>query len=279
MKKNIIKSFPFLSPKKHLSQHFLIEAKIKERMIASCHLTKQDIVLEIGPGLGALTQEIIKRVKHLYTVESDPLLYEKLAQQLSQDNLTMFCEDFLKINFKTLPLLTKIIGNLPYHISTPILEKLIRNRDRLKEAFLTVQLEFAQRLVAPVNSKDYGALTCFVQYYADVSILFKISALSFRPIPKVNSCFIHLNFLPPAFPAQNEDYLSQIIQQAFVLRRKKIVNSLSLLIGKGKLLEILNHLKINENLRAENLTLKNYIDIANRSFQGRERREKTSSPD
>ncbi|MCK5579760.1 MAG: ribosomal RNA small subunit methyltransferase A [Candidatus Omnitrophica bacterium] len=246
---------------KHLGQNFLVNDIIKDRIIDSCNLQATDTIMEIGPGQGALTQGIIKNVANFYAIEKDIRFIDTLKAQFPQAHIIQ--ADILKYDFKKLPQNFKVIGNLPFNISSPIIEKLIYHRQNIHDAFLTVQLEFGERLTAKPNRKDYGSLSCFIQYYADIEILFKIPRWAFRPIPKVTSCFLHLTFREPQLKATDEKLLFRIIQTAFRQRRKKISNALLSIIPKEKLTDILEKLKLNQTLRAENLTLQNYVDISN----------------
>ncbi len=248
-------------PKKHLSQSFLVDENIQQRIITACDLDPKDTVLEIGPGRGALTKYLSEKVHQTYAIETDASLCQELRDRFDPSHVTIIHADFLKYDLKTLPKGIKVIGNLPYHISTPIIEKLLANRHLFCDLFLTVQLEFGQRMAAKVNSKDYSALSCFVQYCCGVKVLFKIRNTSFRPVPKVTSCFMQLTPRKPADEVKREDYLFKVIQQIFRQRRKKIANALLPVMEKDKAQAILERLKIDESLRAENLTLKNYVSI------------------
>jgi 16S rRNA (adenine1518-N6/adenine1519-N6)-dimethyltransferase len=273
-------------PKKHLGQNFLTDIRIQQKIVQSCDLKPEDVVVEIGPGEGVLTRAIAPQVKRLICVETDRDLIGPL--QMSFPNVPpldgippeaatsignpveIVHADFLKWDFFSLchsresgnPI--KVIGNIPYYISTPIIEKLIEDRTRLSSAFLTVQLEFGQRLTAKPGGKDYGSLSCFAQYYADIKMLFKIKNTCFKPAPKVDSCFLRLTMRPYSQKAGDEGFLFKLIQTAFQQRRKNIVNSLKGLVGKEELEGALENLGINFNARPENLTLSNYIDLCNR---------------
>ena len=247
--------------KKHLGQNFLIDPNIKRRLLEHCSLTTNDIVWEIGPGRGALTSELVQMANKIYAIEKDRSLVELLQQNFPAPNLTIIAADFLTVDLNQLPAPTKVIGNLPYNISTPIIERLIHHRQWLTDLFFTVQLEFGRRLTAQPHTKDYGSLSCFVQYYADVELLFRIKNTAFRPIPKVHSCFIHMKFRPPHTPASDENFLFALIRTAFQQRRKKLVNSLYPLIGKEGM-EVLQKKGIDLNARAENLAVKDYVRLA-----------------
>jgi len=249
--------------KHHLGQNFLIDQNILSKMTAVIGLGPHDTVLEIGPGRGALTEKILASGATLFAVEKDPDLAEHLAATIRCDRFHLIRDDFLAYDLTQCPALTRVLGNIPYNISTPILNKLIDNRKLLTDVFLTTQWEFAQRLAAQPGTKDYGALTCYLRYYADLETLFKISARCFRPVPRVASCFLRLSFRPPELRAHNEAWLSHVIQTAFRQRRKKILNSLAGLCGKQQIENLLDKLQISHDRRADQLDLNDFIRIAN----------------
>lgn len=249
------------SPKKNLGQNFLTDIRIQQKIIQSCDLRPEDVVVEIGPGQGVLTRLIAPRVKKLICVETDRDLIDPLRSNLPS-SVEIVHADFLKWDMSHLPDGIKVIGNIPYYISTPIIEKLIEDKTKVSAAFLTVQLEFGQRLTAKAGGKDYGSLSCFAQYHADIKMLFKIKNTCFRPAPKVDSCFLRLNMRPHPEQVEGiEEFLFKLIRTAFQQRRKNIVNSLKGLVGKEKLEDSLKVLGIDFNSRPENLTLSNYIGL------------------
>ena len=248
--------------KKNLGQNFLTDIRIQQKIIQACDLKIEDVVVEIGPGSGALTRLIAPKVKRLICVETDRDLIGPLRSGLAS-SAEIVHADFLKWDMSHLPSEVKVIGNIPYYISTPIIEKLIQDRTKFSAAFLTVQLEFGQRLTAKAGGKDYGSLSCFAQYYADIKMLFKIKNTCFKPAPKVDSCFLRLMMKALPDPiARDEEFLFKLIPTAFQQRRKNIVNSLKGLAAKEKLEESLKSLGINPNARPENLTLSNYIALS-----------------
>lgn len=249
--------------KKHLGQHFLIDENTKNRIIDAAGLSADDAVLEIGPGLGALTQMILKTGAGVHAIEKDSALIPQLKQKVDSKNFHLIEADFLKHDLSRLPSISKVLGNIPYNISSPIIEKLITCRSKFQDIFLTTQLEFAQRLTAHPGTKDYGALTCFIQYYADVKILFKISPNCFRPVPKVTSCFLEIHFREPELKAQNEDLLFKITRAAFQQRRKKIENALAGISEKKTIEKTLDALKIKKGSRADHVSLEDYIRLTN----------------
>ncbi|MCK5081858.1 MAG: ribosomal RNA small subunit methyltransferase A [Candidatus Omnitrophica bacterium] len=251
-------------PKKSLGQNFLINPNVIKRIIASCDLKPTDTILEIGPGKGALTHALSEQAQKVIAIEKDDHLAAQLTQTFKDTNVDVIPADILKYPFDKLPSNVKIIGNLPYNIATPIIEKAINYRKKFYAFYMTVQLEYGQRITAGPDSKSYGSLSCFVQYYADTKILFKIKNSSFQPIPKVQSCFLQLNLLEkPKHKAQDEKCLFKIIRACFGQRRKTIANTLSTIVHKEKTVELLKTLDINPKLRAENISLKKYVQISN----------------
>ncbi len=249
--------------KKSFGQNFLVDINMRERIILSAELRKEDVVIEIGPGQGALTQLIAPYVKQFMAIEADRDLIPLLKPLTEQHpSLTVIQADFLKWEFENLAAPVKVIGNIPYNISTPIIERLIENRSKISKAFLTVQLEFAQRLVAKPNTSDYGSLSCFVQLYTNPKILFKISKGCFSPTPKVDSAFVELEFKDQlALPQEQAKGLSTMIQTIFTQRRKTMLNALSLVINKEQAGEVLTQLDIASQRRPETLSLDDYIKI------------------
>lgn len=255
---------PRFVPKKSLGQNFLISPHIRDKIIASCDLQKEDTVLEIGPGHGVLTEPISQRVKSVIAVETDKQLADRLKDQFKNSPVEIIHADILDFPFETLPAPMKIIGNLPYNIATPIIAKVIRHREKFDSFYLTVQLEHGLRMIAVPSTKDYGSLSCFLQYYAQIKKIFNIKNTAFSPPPKIQSCFLRIHFYKePPFQARDENLLFKIIRQAFQQRRKTILNSLSPMRDKEYLREMFTSLSIDPALRAENVSLSDYVRIAN----------------
>ena len=251
-------------PKKSLGQNFLVNPGIVRRIIDACDLKPTDTVLEIGPGKGALTHFFSEHVANVIAIEKDGQLAEQLKKTFKNTHVNIVAADILKYPFDKLPDDVKIIGNLPYNIATPIIEKVLENRKKFRVFFLTVQLEYGQRIAAKPNSKSYGSFSCFVQYYPDPKILFKIGNSSFRPVPKVQSCFLRLDLSKePKYKVDDEAFLFRIIRGCFGQRRKTIANSLSVVLDKGMISDLLETLNIDPKLRAENLDLEEYVRISN----------------
>lgn len=256
-------------PLKSLGQNFLVDERVQQKIVDSCQLKSDDVVVEIGPGKAAITRRILPLVKQLIVIEKDRQLAPLLKEEFKGSSLEVIEGDFLKWDMATLPKGAIVVGNIPYYISTPIIEQILAHRDKVARAYLTVQLEFGERLAANSGNKDYGSLSCFVQYYADVKVLFKISRGSFHPSPKVESCFVSLIMKPkPDVVANHEEQLFKMIQTAFTQRRKTIMNALGFIIEKEKLEKILIKFNIDPKSRPENLTLSNFIDIHNDHMNG-----------
>jgi 16S rRNA (adenine1518-N6/adenine1519-N6)-dimethyltransferase len=214
------------APRKGLSQNFLIDANIVRKIAASA-VQKGDRVLEIGPGPGALTEEMLRRGADVYAIEKDPRFARALSR-LGTDHLQIFESDFLTFPLEELrshaPM--KVIANLPYHIASPILEKLCSAHSLFSSAYVMVQREMAERIVARKGTKEMGSFTVFLKMYAEASIAVKVSRHCFYPAPKVDSSVVKLDFrLPPlADPAP----FFTLVRRAFQQRRKMLRSTLSI---------------------------------------------------
>ncbi|MFC1883529.1 16S rRNA (adenine(1518)-N(6)/adenine(1519)-N(6))-dimethyltransferase RsmA [Thermodesulfobacteriota bacterium] len=258
-------------PIKKLGQHFLVDGDIIRRIIKKASLSPQHSVLEIGPGRGALTIPLAKSVKQLYAVEKDQRLADLLSEKLSDagiNNVTIFNEDILKWDFHKMGpdphSKVLVIGNLPYNISSPVLDKLVKNRLIISKAVLMFQQEVAQRLTAVPSEKAYGALTLLIQYHAFCRPLINVNKKAFYPVPKVDSTVLEIDFERP-YPkrASSEDEFRTIVKGAFAHRRKKLSNSLlkslSLDDGQRKINEALEKCGIDPSRRAETLSMDEFI--------------------
>ncbi|NLE65169.1 MAG: ribosomal RNA small subunit methyltransferase A [Elusimicrobia bacterium] len=249
--------------KKRLGQNFLVDRRVLSRIVEACDLSPEETVLEIGPGQGALTCVIMPCVRELIAVEADRQLVERLTGEFSGTNLRIVHADFLKFGLGDLPGPLKVVGNLPYYISTPIITKVLENRERFTSLFMTVQLEFGERLLAPVGSKQYSSFTCWVNYFAKPTMLFKIRPGAFRPVPKVESCFMRLDMRrDPAVPVRDELLFLRIIRTAFLQRRKTLANALGVVAPKDVLMEACRRADISPGLRPEDLSLEDYARLS-----------------
>ncbi len=252
-----------LRPKKTLGQNFLIDANIRRKIIETAELKREETVLEIGAGLGVLTEAIAPLVKRVIAVETDGRFCRELRKKFADKNVDVIEKDFLKLDLTILPAPLKIIGNLPYYITSPILERILAHQQSFDTIFITVQLEFGERMVACPHTKEYSALSCFVQYYTKPKMIFKIRKTSFKPVPKVDSCFLKLVPREHKPKAVNEHLLFKIIPQAFQQRRKTILNTLRGVVTKEVLLKTFEKLQIQPHLRAENLTVTDFVNLTN----------------
>lgn len=261
-----------IRPRKRLGQHFLQDPSIADRIIAQARFTNTDVAIEVGAGLGALTIPILAHVSHVVAVEKDPLLIAILKERLplkEKEKITLVTEDMLKLPVKEIydkfNQKLKILGNLPYNISSPFLKKLMDNRNYIKTAVLMFQYEFAQRLAAGPRKKEYGALSVITQYCAHVSPLMRIKREAFYPKPKVDSMVVEIDFEKP-YPSRAEDELlfQRIVKAAFSHRRKTILNSLErglVPVSREILEQALKKCRIDPKRRAETLSIDEYIGL------------------
>lgn len=258
-----------LKPKKSLGQNFLIDKNIQRKIIDACELRPCDIVLEIGGGRGELTRLIADNADKVYCLEIDRYLCKTLKDGLKgYTNIKIINQDILKFNlkknFKNSKNKIKVIGNLPYYITTPIIEHLLKYREKIITVFITVQKEFARRLTALAGSKDYGSFSCFAQYYTKAKILFLIKKGCFRPQPNVDSTFLRLEIrkVPPV-KINDERLFFKIIRGAFNKRRKTLRNSLKGIVSTERLEVFFNKYNIDTNTRPECLALEDFAKLAN----------------
>lgn len=247
-------------PKKNFGQNFLTDQIILGRIIDALSLNKHDEVLEIGCGKGALTERILAKEVNLRGVEIDRDLIEELNLiKLKNRNLDVLNEDILKINLKDISeSKLRIVGNLPYNISSKIMLWSIKNKDMIEDVHFMLQKEFAERLISSPNKKSYGRLSILAQLFFNVEELFDVPSESFFPEPKVDSLFLRLK------PKENKDLeyldiecLQNVTLKAFTKRRKKISSGLKELLTK----EDLKKINIDPGLRPENLSIADYISI------------------
>ncbi len=260
-----------IKPKKSLGQNFLVDKNIQNKIIAACDLSDEDIVLEIGSGRGDLTLRLVQNVKSVLALEIDRRLHPGLELGLIKyDNCRIIKSDILKFDLdkyladNLIKQKIKVIGNIPYYISSPIIEYLINHRQLINHAFLTVQKEFGRRVSSPPGSKEYGSFSCFVQYYCRCRILFEIKRNSFVPAPNVDSCFLSLAFRDkPPVDVEDEAAFFKLIRTAFNQRRKTLRNSLESLASPGEIEEYLGAAGLDKNIRPEDLGLEEFCGLSN----------------
>ncbi len=219
-----------VSPRKKMGQNFMIQEENLEAVAGALHIKEGDVVVEIGPGLGFLTRDLLKRQARVVAVEKDPAFVKYLKDLFKDQSLQVIESDILKVDLKKDlhfkdPI--KVIGNIPYHITSPLLEWLIVQKSIISEAILTLQWEVASRLTAKPGSKAWGALSIFVQVYARVELVKKIHKSHFYPAPNVDSAVVKLTFSDqPFYPIRNEEVFFGLVRRAFQKRRKTLLNSL-----------------------------------------------------
>lgn len=253
-------------PKKHWSQNFLRDENIALKIANSLKLTKPFLIIEIGPGKGILTKYLLNKASKLLAIEIDPVLAENLPKSLNYPpNLQIIQQDFLEWDlvdpegkefFKN----AVIVGNLPYHITSPIVFKVLDHRDQFQQAVFTMQKEVAKRIAASPGSKKYGILSIFCQFYATVEFLFVIPAKVFFPQPQVDSAVVRFSFLPGAEKELlNPLIFREIVRLTFSQRRKMLRNTLLKRFSET----ILSQLTLDLTRRPESLSVKEFVDLAN----------------
>lgn len=213
--------------RKHLGQNFLFDPSILLNIIGSADLSETDTVFEIGPGPGRLTRLLAERVKKVIAIELDHYLYNKLTEGLKDcNNIDLVLGDVLKFPFERLDCF-KVVANIPYYITTPIIFRLIETAQALESMTLTIQKEVAERIVAGPGTKDYGVLSIMVQFRTEPELKFIIPKEAFKPVPKVDSAVIHMKLRKkPAVSVQDEELFTRLVRTAFSQRRKTLSNSL-----------------------------------------------------
>lgn len=276
----IIKKYGF-GFQKRFGQNFLIDGNVVEKIVREAGITKDDFVLEIGPGIGTMTQILCENAREVAAVEIDKNLIPILAETLaSYDNVTVINEDILKVDVRKLaeeknggrPI--KVVANLPYYITTPIIMGLFESHVPLESITIMVQKEVAQRMQVGPGTKDYGALSLAVQFYADAQIVLKVPASCFMPRPNVDSAVIKLVRHEDApVKVKDEQFMFRVIRAAFNQRRKTLANSLansSELNGSGHactredVTTALEAMGLPAGIRGEALTLAQFGELADR---------------
>ncbi len=264
---------------KSLGQNFLTDEEIPIRIANSANIDENIGVIEIGPGIGTLTAQLAKKAKKVVAIEIDKALLPILNETLNEfNNIKIINDDFLKIDVNKLiekeflGLDVVICANLPYYITTPIIMHILENKINAKRLIFMVQKEVALRLCAKPNTKDYGAITLAINYYTNSSILFDVYNSSFTPVPKVTSTVICLDIREkPPVTVINEKFLFSVIKASFSQRRKTfsnaICNSLGIKIQKEEISTILKNLELNENIRGEVLSLKEFACISDALYE------------
>jgi 16S rRNA (adenine1518-N6/adenine1519-N6)-dimethyltransferase len=246
--------------RKRFGQHFLEDRGVVRAIIDAMAPRREDAVVEIGPGLGALTAPLLERIDRLHVVEIDRDLCARLRARFAPERLAVHEGDALEFDFATLPAPLRVVGNLPYNISTPLLFHLSGVAQRCMDLHLMLQKEVVDRLAAAPGSKDYGRLSVMLQYRYRVDRLIDVPASAFRPQPKVASAVVRLVPRPAAqLAARDAGTFARVVKAAFATRRKIVKNSLSGLLSAAEI----EALGIDPSSRAEDLPVPAFIAIAN----------------
>lgn len=270
----VLQKYQFNFQKK-FGQNFLIDTHVLDKIIDSAEITKEDCVLEIGPGIGTMTQYLAENAREVIAVEIDKALIPILEDTLSAyDNVTVIQDDILKVDIGRLvaernqgkPI--KVVANLPYYITTPIIMGLFESHVPLESITIMVQKEVADRMQVGPGTKDYGALSLAVQYYAKPKIVANVPPNCFLPRPNVGSAVIRLTrYEKPPVQVRDESFLFSLIRASFNQRRKTLVNGLAnaatLQLTKEQIQEALAQMGLNANVRGETLTLEKFAQLSN----------------
>lgn len=250
-------------PRKRFGQHFLHDGSVIQGLIDEINPQSNDRLVEIGPGLGALTHALLPLAKKLIAIELDRDLIEPLERSSKQlGELIIYNSDVLSFDFSQLASdcsQLRVVGNLPYQISTPLLFHLIDQIQFIKDMHFMLQKEVVDRLAAEVGTKDYGRLSVMVQYHLNVEPLFFVSPEAFHPKPQVMSKIVRLYPRIPLLATKNYPLFAKIVKQAFNYRRKTLHNSLQGLIETAQLIE----LGIDPNLRPEQISVTDFVRMSN----------------
>ena len=246
-------------PRKRFGQHFLHDARVLARIVDAIAPAPSDEIVEIGPGEGALTRRLLERVPRLEVIEIDRDLAARLEAEFPRDRLAVHRADALRFDFSAFPAGVRLVGNLPYNISTPLLFHLATFAERLRDMHFMLQLEVVERMVARHSTPAYGRLSVMLQTRFRMQKLLRVAAGAFRPPPKVESALVRLVPLAAAErPAVDEKVLADIVAAAFSARRKTLRNALPLRPADFAALAI------DPGLRPENLAPSDYVRIARR---------------
>lgn len=252
---------------KSLGQNFLIDGNIVRNIADCAEISENDNIIEVGPGIGTLTEELALRAKKVLAIEIDESLKDLLKESLPYENVKVIFSDVLKVDLKQLvkenfndePF--KLVANLPYYITTPIISKFIEADLNLESITIMMQKEVAKRLAAEPSTKDYGSLSVFVQFYTDVKYMFTVSKSSFMPRPKIDSAVVNLKIKDDLVKIDQEKFF-KIVKACFSKRRKTISNALTSYgfdLDKSQILKALKLSNIDPKRRGETLTIDEFV--------------------
>lgn len=257
-----------LKANKSLGQNFLINEQIIDDIVKVANVNEDDLIIEIGPGLGSLTSKLADNAKKVVAIELDQNMIEILKERFSlYKNVEIIHGDIMKVDLKEIigeEKKVKIVANLPYYITTPIVMKLLEENLKMESITVMVQKEVGERFCAIPGGKAYGAITVSINYYSDSKIVLDVPKDNFNPVPEVDSCVVQLKLKENHIELKDKKLFFRLIKIAFSQRRKNIGNSLTGIgMTKQEVKEMLEALSLDINLRAENLSINQYAQIAN----------------
>lgn len=277
--KQIIKKYEF-NFKKNFGQNFLVDERVLDKIVSAADINENDLVIEVGPGIGTLTQAMAKKAGKVVSVEIDKTLVPILGELLADyDNIEIINEDILKVDINELiehhnGMNVKMAANLPYNITTPIIMNILEKHIPMESLTVMIQKEVAYRMNAKPSTKDYGSLSLVTQYYCEPYLVANVPQNCFMPRPNVDSAVIKLTILKePRVNVKNEQFMFDFIKAAFSQRRKTLVNCIfsngMLKLNKEELGKVLNELGYDERVRGESLTLEDYAKISDKMLEFR----------
>jgi 16S rRNA (adenine1518-N6/adenine1519-N6)-dimethyltransferase len=266
--REVVKKYGFKFTKS-LGQNFLIDDSVLMDIVEGADVNSEDFVIEIGPGVGTLTRELLKKAKRVCSIELDSDLIPILNEELKEfNNFDLVHKDALKVNFNEIigeEKSVKVVANLPYYVTTPIIAKLLNEGYNFKSLTIMIQKEVGERIAARHNTKDYGALSILVQYFCDTKVIRKVSPGSFIPQPKVDSIVVKLDKLEkPRVEVKDEKLFFRVCRESFNMRRKTLWNALKNLKMSSEIMEkAFENAGIDPKRRGETLSLQEFADLTN----------------
>ncbi len=269
--KDIVEKYKFKFSKS-LGQNFLIDQSVLEDIVQGADVSEEDFIIEIGPGVGTLTRELLKKAKAVCSIELDSDLIPILEEELKDfNNFNLIHKDALKVDFNEIigeEKSVKLVANLPYYVTTPIIAKLLNEGYKFKSLTIMIQKEVAERINAKPDCKEFGALSVLVQYYCDTHIVRKVSPASFVPRPKVESIVIRLDKLSePRVKVKDENLFFKIVRESFNMRRKTLSNSIKNIgLDKEKLNKAFAKSNIDPKRRGETLSIDEFAKLSDNIY-------------
>ena len=255
-------------PKKSWGQHFLIDHNIQRKILDLAEIRTGEHVIEIGPGRGILTKGLLDRGANVTAIEIDPYLIDQVRKEIPDPRLDLVLGDALRYPYEEISGRYKVVANLPYYISTPLLFRFFQERRRIDRMVLMLQKEVAERLAAGIGQKSYGALSVILQFHADIRIAFTVSPACFRPRPQVGSAVISLKFLSaPRVPVKDEALFLKVVKGAFSHRRKSLTNALTDAgLPRDRVESALSRMGLERMRRGETLALQEFALLSDLLF-------------